>query len=280
MLETVLVCLSYVLLRTDQVFQVCLRCAHIFHLLGPGDFALDGNRAAIVDFFQSGNDTREINFAFAYRNLFPESFRIGGPETIFGMNSLNIGTKQFDCVYRIGFAVQNQVGEIEIYTLIVGSNILNRAHERDRSFLAGLVTQVLAVAFAILGCVADSFDGFLIQGIVGIFGNESAMSLDSGNAALPGKIGGLLNVSDSRGTRLARNQTDSERATVKIPDFLTWPTNYNGRRLDVIHFQRLPEPAMKPRMKVRNIHLCSGKTEIANLYHCRIGIVLDRDNQA
>ena len=55
------------------------------------------------------------------------------------MNSLNMGTKQFDCVYRIGFAVQDQIGEIEIDTLIIYSDILNRPHQRDRSLLSSFV---------------------------------------------------------------------------------------------------------------------------------------------
>jgi hypothetical protein len=132
-------CHSCSLLRTDQVFQIYFCGAHIFRLLRAGNFALDSDCAAIIEFFQSCNDTREINLAFAKRNLFAELFRIGGLETIFSMNSLNIGTKQFDRVYRIGFAVQDQIGEIKIDSLIVCSNILNRPHQRDGSFLSSFV---------------------------------------------------------------------------------------------------------------------------------------------
>jgi hypothetical protein len=108
------------------------------------------------------------------------SFRIAWPQAVLGVNSLNVWAKQFDRVYRIGFTVQDQIRKIEVDTLIVGSDIANRTHQRDRSLLAGLVTQVLAVAFAVCGNFPMASMVSFVQHIVGIFRNEPTVSLDSG----------------------------------------------------------------------------------------------------
>jgi hypothetical protein len=52
-------------------------------------------------------------------------------------------------------------------------------------------------------------------------------------------------------------------------------TNDNRRRLDVMHIQRLPEPAIEAGVKLLHKYLRCRKTKVANLCHCRIGIVSD-----
>src|SRR5262249_37313291 len=63
----------------DEPFQVCLGCSYIFYLLRPGNFALDGHRAAIVDLLQSLDDARKVDFAFTDGHFLPQVLRICRP---------------------------------------------------------------------------------------------------------------------------------------------------------------------------------------------------------
>ena len=87
-------------------------------------------------------------------------------------------------VHRIGLAVKDQVGGIEIHADVVQAHVVDGAEQRDGRFLARFAAEVLAVLPAVCGYGADGFDGFLIDRIVRILGDESAVGLDGRDAAL------------------------------------------------------------------------------------------------
>src|SRR6267154_3119588 len=136
---------------SDQFFQISFRGSNIFQLPRPGDFALDGDRSAIVQFFQTRDNARKIHLALADGHFFAEFLRVGRPKAVLGVNSLHERAKKFHSVNRIRLTVENQIGDVEIDALIVHSYILNGSHQGDGSFLAGFVTEILTVALAICG---------------------------------------------------------------------------------------------------------------------------------
>src|SRR5260370_23000837 len=126
-------------LRTlsNQFLEIDLRRPHVFHLLRTGNFALDGDGAAIVQLLKPSDDTREVYFTLADRNFLPELSWIRRPQPVLGMNPLHVWAKQFDSVNRIRLAVENQIGEVEVNALIVQPYVLNRPDQRAGSLLPG-----------------------------------------------------------------------------------------------------------------------------------------------
>ena len=121
------------------------------------------------------------------------------------MDSLHVRAKELNGIDGIGLAVENQVCEIEVDALIVQAHVLNRAHQRDRRLLAGLVPKILAVVLAVGGDLSHRRDRFLVNWIVWILGDESAVRLHRGDAALFGKVRRLFDMGDARISRLPRN---------------------------------------------------------------------------
>ena len=141
--------LLLVLGQSDQLFQIGLCSTYVFYLLWPRNFSFDRNRTAVIQLFQARNDTGEIDLALANRDFLAEFSGVGRPEAIFRVNSLDMWGQDFDRVDWICLAVQNQIREIKIHTLVIGPDVLDRADERDRSFLPRLVKKVLTVRAAI-----------------------------------------------------------------------------------------------------------------------------------
>src|SRR6267154_3384882 len=160
---------------SDQFFQISFRGSNIIQLPRPGDFALDGDRSAIVQLFQTRDNARKIHLTFADGHFFAEFLRIGRPKAVLGVNPLHERTKKFHSVDGIRLAVENQIGEVEVDTLIVQTYVLNGSYQRDGSFLAGFVTEILTVALAICGHFAHRRHCFPIYIVVGIFRDKSAM---------------------------------------------------------------------------------------------------------
>src|SRR5882757_2117341 len=136
---------------SDQFFQISFRRSNIFQLPRPGDFALDGDRSAIVQLFQTRDNARKIHLASADGHFFAEFLRVGRPKAVLGMNPLHEGAEEFDSVNRIRLTVENQIGDVEIDALIVQPYVLNGSHQGDGSFLPRFVTEILIVALAIGG---------------------------------------------------------------------------------------------------------------------------------
>src|ERR1039458_3472992 len=202
-----------------SVFQVSFRRADVFGLFGAGDFALDGERAAVSNFLEALDEGREVDLALADGHLATQLTGAGRVEPVLGVDSLHQRAEDIEGVHRIGLAVEDEVGGVEVHADIVEADVADGAEEGDGGFLAGFAAEVLAVAAAVVGHGADGFDGFLVNGIVRIFGDESAVSLDGGDAALFGEIGGFLDLGDARVAIFARHQADGERTFIEVVDF-------------------------------------------------------------
>jgi hypothetical protein len=72
--------------------------------------------------------------------------------------------------------------------LIVQANIAYRTDKRHGSLLPSFVAKVLSILLAVGRLLAHGVHGFLVKGIVRVFGNESAVRLHRGNATLLGKV--------------------------------------------------------------------------------------------
>src|SRR4029077_3119994 len=173
----------------DQMAQIVRGRADILKLLRAGNFTLDGYGALVVDFFQALDDTREIYFTLTDRNFGSEFSGTCGPETVFRMDALNVGREDFDGVNGIGLTVHDEVGEVEVDALIVEGDVAHRAHQRDGSFLARFVAEVLPIAGAVFSDFTHGGNRFFVNGVVRIFRNEADVSLDGGNIAADGEVG-------------------------------------------------------------------------------------------
>src|SRR2546425_7107690 len=264
---------------SDEPFQVDFRGANVLDLLGAGNLALDGDRTVVVQLLQARDDPRKIHLAFADRHFLAQLPRVRRPETVFGMNSLDIGREDLDGVDRIRFAVEDEVGKIKVNALIVEADVLYRANERDGCFLPGLIAEVLRVAPAVLHHVAHRCDRLLVYRVVGIFWNEPGVTLHRGDAACFGKIRGLLHPSDARGARVAGNDADRQRSFVKIPHLATWSSNHDGGRLDVVLAERLQESRAQSLLEILHVHLTGGQAEVMHLGNGCLRIFSDSDDE-
>src|SRR3989441_3913654 len=179
---------------SDEPFQVDFRGANVLDLRGAGNLALDGDRTLVVELLQARDDPQRIHLAFADGHFFSQLSWVRRPETVLGMNSLDIGREDLDGVDRIGLAVEDEVGKIKVDALIVETDVLHGAHERNGRFLPGFIAEGLTVAPAVLHYVAHGHDRLLVYRIVGIFWNEPGVTLHRGNAACLGKVRGLLHL--------------------------------------------------------------------------------------
>src|SRR5579862_739470 len=266
---------------TDQLLQVILRGAHIFQLLRAGNLAFDGDRAAIVDFFQALEDAREIDFTFADGDFIAKVMRIGGPQAILGVDALDVRREEFNGVYRIGFAIEDEIGEIKIDALIFQADVVDGANQRNRGFLSGFVAEVLAITAAVFGDFAHGGDGFLVERIVGIFGDEPAMSLHGGNVAADSEIRRGFEVGDAGRAGVARNEADGQGAVVEIPGFLAGTADDQGSGFNAGAVERLAKRFGEGRLKVvLHVNLAGGDAEVLEFGHGGIGIWLDAEDEA
>src|SRR6266849_2811520 len=206
---------------SDQFFQISLRSPHIFHLLRPVNLPFDGDRTAIIQLLQSRDNARKIHFPLADRHFFPQLLGVCRPQPVLGVNPLHVGAEKLDRVDRIRFAVKDQIGEVEVDALIVHSDVLNRPHQGDGSFLAGLVTEILAIALAIRGHFAHRLHRFSVYLVIGVLGYESTVCLDGRNPTLLGKVRCLLDMRNAGCPRLPWDQTYRQRPLVEVPHFFS-----------------------------------------------------------
>src|SRR5881409_3642454 len=82
----------------------------------------------VVQLLQAGDDSRKIHLAPADGDFFAQRSRIRRPEPVFGMDALDMWREDLDRVHRIGFAIEDEVREIEVDALIVETDVLHRAH--------------------------------------------------------------------------------------------------------------------------------------------------------
>src|SRR2546422_4691571 len=264
---------------SDEPFQVDFRGSNVLDLLGAGNLALNGDRTLVVQLLQARDDSRKIHLALADGDLPAQLSGVRRPETVFGMNSLDMGREDLDGVDRIGLTVEDEVGKIKVDALIVETDVLHRAHERNGRFLPGFIAEGLTVAPAVLHYVAHGHDRLLVYRVVGIFWNEPGVTLHRGNAACFGKIRGLLHPGDARGARVARNDADRQRSFVKIPHLATWSSHHDGGRLNVVLVESLQESRAQSLLELVHVHLTRGQAEIMHLGDGGLRIFPDSEDQ-
>src|SRR6478672_7322089 len=113
------------------------------------NFALDCDRSTIIQRLEPRDNPRKIHSPLTNRDFLAKVLRVCRPKSVLGMNPLHVRTKDLDGINRVGLAVENEIGEIEVDALIVEANVLDGANESDGSFLAGFIAEVLAVALAV-----------------------------------------------------------------------------------------------------------------------------------
>jgi hypothetical protein len=165
-----------------------------------------------VDFLQPLNDERKIYLTLTDRDFAAELFRINRPQPVLGVDALDVRRQNFDGINRVALAVENEIGEIEIDTLVGESYVLDGANQGDRRFLASFVAEILAIAVAVSGRLAKGIDGFFVDWVVRIFRNEAGMGLYGRNVAANSEVGRRFNVGNARCATIAGNQSDRERA--------------------------------------------------------------------
>ena len=64
---------------------------------------------------------------------------------------------------RVAFAIQNEIGGIEIHADVVEAGVLNGAEEGDGRFLAGFHEKGLSVRLTVAGDVLNGFYGVGVE---------------------------------------------------------------------------------------------------------------------
>ena len=161
--------------------------------------------SCVAETMEFGEDLVEVDEAFADENFFAELVGVGGPAAVFGVDAADVGAEDVDRVDWIGLAVEDEVGGVEADAEVGHVHVADGARHGGGGFLAGLHEEVLAVALAVLGDGADGFDGFWIERVGGIFGNEAAVGLHLVDAELFGEVGHLAQGVDAGGAGFGRH---------------------------------------------------------------------------
>src|ERR1035437_1369741 len=120
-------------------------------------------------------------------------------------------------VYRIRFAVENEVSRIQSYGQIGQAYVANHTRHRCWGLLTGLHQEVLPIALAMLRHGANGLDRSWVKSIGWVFGNEAAVRLHLGDADEFGKVRHLAQRIDACGTRFWRYYANRGRAVRKGP---------------------------------------------------------------
>src|ERR1035438_2518289 len=245
-----------------------------------GDLALDGERAAVSNFLQALDEGRKVDLALADGHFAPQLARAGGVESVLGVDSLHQRAENVEGVNRIGLAVKDEVGGVEVHADVVEAHVMDGAVERDGRFLAGFAAEVLAVAAAVVGHGADGLDGFLVDGIVRIFGDESAVGLDGWDAALFGEIRGLLDLRDARVAVFARHQADSEWTFIEVVDLGAGAARDQRSGLDLVLVEGGAQSCGHAGVEGAHARLAGGDAEAVDFANGGFGIAAGGDDEA
>lgn len=209
----------------ENTLEIDFFLAHIFNLLRPRGFALDGDGAGVAETVQFVEDLEEVDQASADQDLLTEFVGIGRPSAILGMNAADMRAKDVDRINRIGLSVENQIGRVETNREILHVHIANHARHGRGSLLSSFHKEILSIFTAVLGDRANGLHGLRIERVGGVFGDKAAMRLDLRDAEQFGKIRNLAQCVDARPARGWRNKSDGRRAAQEVPN--QWLRTYN-----------------------------------------------------
>ena len=77
----------------DQTFQVRLFLFDVFHLLGAGNFPLDGDGAGVFQLFEALKELWEIHLPLANGHFLAKLTRIGREEAVLGVQAVDVMLK-------------------------------------------------------------------------------------------------------------------------------------------------------------------------------------------
>src|ERR1035441_4763036 len=107
----------------DDPLQIFDAAPDVLHLLGPGDFALNGDRAGVAVALQNAENSLEIDQAAANGRFLAQSARVGRPAAILGVDGAHVFTEDLGRIDGIGLAVENHVGGVEADAHVVEAAI-------------------------------------------------------------------------------------------------------------------------------------------------------------
>src|ERR1035437_1103950 len=134
----------------EYTFKVDFFLADILDLLRSGGFTLDRDSACVANVMKLGEDCSKVNQTFSDKDLFAELAWVGGPSSVFRVHTSNMRPENIHSVYRIRFAVENEVSRIQSYGQIGQAYVANHAGHRRWGLLTGLHQEVLPIALAML----------------------------------------------------------------------------------------------------------------------------------
>ena len=114
--------------------------------------AVDDDLAGEAETVQSSDDPRKIDLPRADRHLLPELPAIRGVEPVLGVEVADVPAEHVERVERVGLAVEDQVGRIEIHGDVRQVQLFEERPQGVRRFLAGFgvqtINRVLVVGIA------------------------------------------------------------------------------------------------------------------------------------
>src|SRR5690349_13360984 len=111
----------------DQAIEESNGSANVGFLLGSGRFALDRDGAGVGKLIELANDFGKIDSALADRHFLAELFRIGRIQPVFGVQATHVFADDIQRADGLSFAIEDQIGGIEIDADVVEAGIFDRA---------------------------------------------------------------------------------------------------------------------------------------------------------
>ncbi len=148
--------------------------ADVGFLLLAGDFALDGQGAAVADVFEGVDKIGEVDFALAEGHFrAPGLPRLIGPVGVLAVNALDVTGNLSQRRQRLAGAVQDHVRGIEIHGEVVSADVLDECQKPVRRFLPGLEVKSLPVFRAVIADLPCDVHQFPVEIARSVFGDEA-----------------------------------------------------------------------------------------------------------
>src|SRR5690606_13711667 len=135
-------------------------------LLCARDLPFNRQGPAVAYVIEGPQEGREVYLSLADRNFPAQRTPVGRVDAVFDVYPADIRPKHLDRIDRIPFTVHNQIGRVQVDAHVSGSNIKDRAQQRDRSLLSGFKEKLLTISLAVLAQVLQYQDQLGVDGIV------------------------------------------------------------------------------------------------------------------
>jgi len=200
------------------------------------DLALDGDKALVAVSPELLDQLGEVHLALAHGNLFAKMVALGGEEAVLDVHITHVFAEGVPAVLRVGHAVEDDVGGIEVDAHVFVSDVLDGAQQGNGSLLTRLKQEGQTLFLHLHAQMAQGADGADVVGIAGVGGQKAHVGGNVLGADGLGKGNGLFKILQPCAAVGGGHQTQRYGAEGEVPFGGTGPAcpqsgNDNARLL-------------------------------------------------